>query len=512
MMSKAPSLPRTPVRQPSPPAVARIHKNTILTDAGRSPWYDGEGKPREAYIIGIAGGSASGKTRVAQAILKKLGVPWVTVVAQDMFYKSLGKEDHEAAFRSEYDFDAPEAFDYVALRKCIEDLKASKAVQIPNYSYLYGATVVIIEGIFALHDPDIRKLLDLKIFVQCDSDLMLARRLRRDLVERGRDPAGVIDQYLRFVKPSFDSFVRPTASHSDIIVPGQNNEISIDLIASHIRRQLDERKLELRKELFRDIAVADPVKGGVIPNVDKEAERELPSTVLVMEQTPQLKGIHTILRDQTTSAEDFIFMADRISSLVIEFALSFLPRRPKTITTGTPVEYVGQELDFDASHLCGVSILRSGSSLEKGLRRSLRDAPVGSVLIQSHVESGEPALYHVQLPECITASETSAAKCWVLLLDSQCGTGAAALMGIRVLLDHGVKEEQILFCCILASRIGGIWALRRAFPKVRVVTSAVDEGLEERWALDPKTGEEGRKKVFAIVPGMGSFGDRYYGS
>lgn len=101
--------------------------------------------------------------------------------------------------------------------------------QIPNYSfvhhnrmkdttYLYGATVVIIEGLFVLHDKDLRDVLDLKVFVQCDSDLMLARRLKRDLVERGRDPAGVLDQYLRYVKPSFDNHIQPTSRYADILI------------------------------------------------------------------------------------------------------------------------------------------------------------------------------------------------------------------------------------------------------------------------------------------------------
>lgn len=85
-------------------------------------------------------------------------------------------------------------------------------------TYLYGATVVIIEGLFVLHDKDLRDVLDLKVFVQCDSDLMLARRLNRDLVERGRDPAGVLDQYLRYVKPSFDNHIQPTSRYADILI------------------------------------------------------------------------------------------------------------------------------------------------------------------------------------------------------------------------------------------------------------------------------------------------------
>lgn len=177
-----------------------MKKNLILTESGRSPWFDSNGKCSEAYIIGIAGGSASGKTRVAQAILKLLAVPWVVVIAQDNFYKSLSPEQSKAAFENNHgkfnsfpfllkvkrrlkfllflqDFDCPEAFDYDALNDCLRELKHCGAVQIPNYSftlhqrtdvtsYLYGATVVIVEGIFALHSSETRDLCDLKVFVQ----------------------------------------------------------------------------------------------------------------------------------------------------------------------------------------------------------------------------------------------------------------------------------------------------------------------------------------------------------
>lgn len=264
------------------------------------------------------------------------------------------------------------------------------------------------------------------------------------------------------------------------------------MITSHIRRQIDERKQDLRAELFTKSVL------------EEQAEREqvgptgLPETMHVMHPTSQLKvhltplprfnswltawillkGIHTLLRDQTTSLPDFIFLANRLSTLVIEYALSLLPYVHHTITTGTQLPYTGTQLSLT---LCGVSILRSGASLEKGLRRVLRDVPIGSMLIQSEVGSGEPLLYHLELPECLTQSRRSAEESYVLLLDSQIGTGAAAMMAVRVLLDHGVKQERILFCCILVSRVGGIWALRDAFPKVRIVTSEVDEGLEERW-------------------------------
>ncbi|KAK4046071.1 Uridine kinase [Microbotryomycetes sp. JL201] len=459
-----------------------LPKNVVLTEAGRSAWYDKDGQPRPAYVIGIAGGSASGKTRVATEIIKSLNVPWVTVISQDNFYKSLTPSELQAAFRNEHDFDKPQSCDY--------DLM-----------------LIILEGLFVLHDKAIRDELDLRVFVQCDSDLMLARRLRRDIIERGRTAEGVLDQYLRFVKPSFDNFIQPTSRYADILVPGEKNDRSIDLITGHIRRQLDERKSELRVELYKDV------------ETDTADEIGLPPTVHILEQGPQLRGCMTILRCQDTPLSDFVFFADRISRRVVSHALTLLPSRDIPIMTGTGIETIGQEMDIAAGHLCGVSILRSGASLEKGLRRVVRDIPLGSMLIQSDAESGEPLLYQINLPQVVTASREGAKKSWIMLLDSQIGTGAAALMAVRVLLDHGVPQEQIIICTILVSKVGGVWALHAAFPKVRIVSSAADDGLEERWEQT----DDGRRKkascepakrirVFAIQPGLGSFGGRYFGT
>lgn len=115
------------------------------------------------------------------------------------------------------------------------------------------------------------------------------------------------------------------------------------------------------------------------------------------------------------------------------------------------------------------------------------------MLIQSDRDSGEPLLYEASLPSCITMSLSSASKSFVLLLDAQIGTGAAALMAVRVLLDHGVPEENIILCALLVSRVrgAGIWALEQAFPRVRVLSSAADEGLEER----TEETRDGPKKV-----------------
>ncbi|PWN49283.1 uridine kinase [Violaceomyces palustris] len=531
---------KTPLLEPGPfqhqtgnkrDSVNTRSKTIVLTEAGRAPWYDASGNPSDAYIVGIAGGSASGKTSVARAIMKSLpNVPWLAIVSQDAFYKSLTKAQSEMAFQDKYDFDHPDAFDHELLKRCIRDLKRSKAVEIPVYSfvehqrtsektYLYGPSVLVVEGIFVLHDPEIRDLLDLKIFVQADSDLMLARRIRRDILERGRSVSSVIDQYLRYVKPAFDAHVSTTAKYADMIVPGANNNVAIEVISQHMEKQLRSRARKLRLELsktpcsssFEKLGPIDKVGGGEIRQQPTSPDHQhgddervtagggggrrrvsittskgvdcavgggvgLPPNVVLLDQTTQLRGLLTVLHNETTPTGEFTFACKRVGTLVVEGAMALLPYRRKSVKLHTGGEYVGTELAADP--ICSVSILRSGSVLEPSVRRAFPAIPQGSLLIQSSEEDGEPHLYSVDLPSFIKRRST-AQKSWVLLLDAQIGTGAAALMAIRVLLDHSVPEEQIIFLTLLASAKAGLHALHRAFPKVRIVVAGVDPGLEK---------------------------------
>ncbi|EGO24178.1 hypothetical protein SERLADRAFT_448951 [Serpula lacrymans var. lacrymans S7.9] len=450
----------------------------------------------DAFVIGVAGGSASGKTHVAQQI--------------DSFYKWHNEEEVALAHANRMDFDHPDAIDMPMFAACLADLKACRQTNIPIYSftehqrldekkYLYGAAIIIAEGIMALHDPKLRALYDLKVFVQCDSDLMLARRIQRDVKERGRSVEGVLEQYLRFVKPAFDNFVLPTSRHADIIVPGSDNSVAIELISTHIRRQMNDRARHFRKNM------ATSSLNGCLSESNMQQ-----LNLVTLPPTPQLKGMYTILRDETTSRQDFIFFVDRLATFLIEKAMEHLPYRPKFVTTPTGSESCGKELD--TKYICGVSIIRSGGPLERGLERVLSHAPMGSLLVQSDAKTGEPLLLHVMLPTCIRERH-KAVDTWVFLLDAQIGTGASAFMAIRTLLDHGVRQDRIIFVTFLVARSGGLSVLTRAFPDVKIICGAVDDSLREAW-LDNYEGEghhggDGRK-VWIMEPGMGQIGDRYY--
>ncbi|KAL7413389.1 armadillo/beta-catenin/plakoglobin [Mrakia frigida] len=492
-------------------------KNVVLgrSSFGRPPWYDQTGQARPAFVIGIAGGSASGKTSVAREILRLLDhVPNVLILSQDSFYRYHEQDEIDLAFANELDFDHPSAIDFGLFKEVLEELRLGNSVEVTIYSfvthqrlpetqYLYGASVIIVEGILALQDESLRELFDLKVFVNCDTDLMLARRIRRDVEERGRDVMGIIDQYLRFVKPSYDNFVQPSSKFADIIVPGAQNNVAVELIVTHIRRQLSDRSLRFRSQL----STASP--GTNTPSSSS------PPNLVRLEQTSGLSVLVTFLRDRETNRDDFIQFSDRLATLVVEKALSLLPYRDQPVTTPLDLETIGKALDV-SSDVIGVSVARSGGPLEKGLRRVVADARLGSLLIHNDEKTQEPLLYNTTLPAVLKSART-AEKSWVLLLDSQIGTGASALMAIRVLLDHHVPENQILFLTFIVTP-QAIETLRRAFPLVRIVTSQVDSSLIEishppssAVRKEVSMGEVSRvEKEWVVKPGFGDIGDRYY--
>lgn len=376
-----------------------------MTEAGRKPWYDADGRPFSPYVVGVAGGSASGKTSIAKEVIRQLPkVPWVAIVSQDAFYRPLSPEQINMAFNQNFDFDHPNAIDQELLVECIRDLKASRAVQIPVYSftqhqrtsastYLYGHAVIVVEGLFVLQDPELRKLLDLKIFVQTDPDIMLARRIRRDIVDRGRSIEGVLDQYLRFVKPSFETFVGPSARHADIIVPGANNRVAIEVISQHIAKHLlRTRTLLLSSEPHFEpenqgqkpfnsfecarVRVGLDASGAPVHCIEHEPFQDetptsmketsailpLPPNVDVLYQTPQMRALLTIMHDAATPAGEFSWACKRVGAFVVEEAMKQLPYCEHAVPLHTGQTYMGLKLDVE--FICGVSILRSGAILE----------------------------------------------------------------------------------------------------------------------------------------------------
>lgn len=197
-------------------------------------------------IIGIAGGTGSGKTTVVRKIVEALPPNYVAVVPQDSYYNdTTGMTDEE---RKAINFDHPDAFDWKLLIQHISDLRQGKSIEQPTYSYILSnrlpetihvepKPVIIVEGIMALVNRRLRDMMDLKIFVDADSDIRLIRNIERDTIDRGRTVTMVMDRYINVLKPMHDQFIEPTKRYANIILPeGGSNIPGIDIICKYIER------------------------------------------------------------------------------------------------------------------------------------------------------------------------------------------------------------------------------------------------------------------------------------
>lgn len=200
-------------------------------------------------IIGIAGGTGSGKTTVVHQIMNELPLTEVGIISQDSYYR----ETHDLSYeeRSKINFDHPRAIDFDLLVQHLKDLKEGKEIDQPVYSFVQhnrtGDTihtlprkVMIVEGILILTNPELREMFDIKIYVHADSDERLIRRLRRDIAERGRDMEEVLNRYQNTLKPMHEQFIEPTKAYADIIIPNDKyNTVAIDVVRAVINQRID---------------------------------------------------------------------------------------------------------------------------------------------------------------------------------------------------------------------------------------------------------------------------------
>lgn len=200
-------------------------------------------------IIGISGGTGSGKTTVAQKIIASVGDEHVVFLQQDAYYRNLG--DMPLELRHKVNYDHPDAFDTELMINHIAALRAGLNIEKPIYDYVTHSRkpetihiepreIIIVEGILVFNNSELRGLMDMKIFVDTDADIRFIRRLQRDLCERGRSAGSIIDQYITTVRPMHMQFVEPSKRYADIIIPeGGNNEVGIDLVTGKIKSCLD---------------------------------------------------------------------------------------------------------------------------------------------------------------------------------------------------------------------------------------------------------------------------------
>lgn len=195
-------------------------------------------------MIGVAGGSGSGKTTVTRRVIETVGSDQVAVLSQDNYYRDQSDIPFEARLKTNYDH--PAAFDWALLREHVDALLAGVPIEMPEYDFtlhtrsaqttrVLPGRVVVLEGFFALYDEELRQRMHLKVYVDADPDIRFIRRLLRDTKERGRTVDSVIEQYLAFVQPMHLSFVEPTKRYADVIIPhGGMNEPALDMLAARI--------------------------------------------------------------------------------------------------------------------------------------------------------------------------------------------------------------------------------------------------------------------------------------
>ncbi|RXG58035.1 Uridine-cytidine kinase-like 1 [Armadillidium vulgare] len=355
-------------------------------------------------------------------------------------------------------------------------------VQVPIYNFLthrreartkpiHGANVVIFKGILSFYSKDALKLLDMKVFLDTDSDDRLVLRLRRDVAEREREIDDVIKQYFKFVKHSFDYYVAPLKVHADIIVPrGWDNEVAINLIVQNVMAHLQQREFNLTEKFaVGNFGFYHPISLHLLPN------------------TPQIKALHNFIRNKDTPSDKFIFYSKRLIRLVIEHVLTFLTFKDVVVDTtqGVPCERKGIVSEI----ICGAIILRVGESMENVFCEVLKDLRIENIFVLTDLGKIKPELSFPRLPKSIKNYH-------IFLIGATVETGAAAIMAIRVLIDHEVPEENIFICSLLMTE-QSVHNIVYAFPKVKIVTTDVEQRVSE---------------IFYNVPGVINFGDRHFGT
>jgi uridine kinase len=199
-------------------------------------------------IIGIAGGTGSGKTTVVHQIMNELPQTEVGIISQDSYYKETNNLNYDE--RIKINFDHPRSIDFDLLVQHLKDLKNEKAIDQPVYSFVQhnrtGDTihtlprkVMIVEGILILTNPELRDMFDIKVYVHADSDERLIRRLKRDIAERGRDMEEVLNRYQNTLKPMHEQFIEPSKAFADIIIPNDKyNTVAIDVVRAVINQRI----------------------------------------------------------------------------------------------------------------------------------------------------------------------------------------------------------------------------------------------------------------------------------
>ena len=208
----------------------------------------GRNDATKPFVIGVAGGTCSGKTTVAERLVDIVGSEHLALIRQDAYYVDRTHQPFDERARANYDH--PDAFDWELMNEHLSRLLSGETVPVPVYDYadhnrsrevqmVAPARIVVFEGILALYEPGLRDLFDLKVFVDTDADVRLIRRLQRDVRDRGRTPDSIMAQYMATVRPSHMQFIEPSKRHADVIFPeGGHNDAAFEILVARVRELL----------------------------------------------------------------------------------------------------------------------------------------------------------------------------------------------------------------------------------------------------------------------------------
>ncbi|NXU83999.1 UCKL1 protein, partial [Xiphorhynchus elegans] len=476
--STKPPRKRTTSQCKSEPPLLRTSKRTIYT-AGRPPWYNEHGtQSKEAFVIGLGGGSASGKTTVATMIIEALDVPWVVLLSMDSFYKVRLCMSLTRLLRLPWPLALPSGGDTAVVGWLLEELSSSLSLQ--RFSRHGepragpgepGGRKVFPVG----SDAQFRWFLPMFPVLLAFQALQGLRRLSLQHTGAGHpcEPTGS-----PFATGDKAGLAAHLAQLDGLGVCLQcemtSGRMALAMCCVPAFRQLSPYLLTMCLVFRAALASAHQC-------------HPLPQTLSVLKSTPQVRGMHTIIRNKETSRDEFIFYSKRLMRLLIEHALSLLPFQSCTVQTPQGHDYEGRT--YSGKQITGVSILRAGETMEPALRAVCKDVRIGTILIQTNCNTGEPELHYLRLPKDISEDH-------VILMDCTVSTGAAAMMAVRVLLDHDVPEDKIFLLSLLMAEMG-VHSVAYAFPRVKIITTAVDKKVND---------------LFRIIPGIGNFGDRYFGT
>ncbi|APX97046.1 uridine kinase [Natronorubrum daqingense] len=219
-----------------------------------------------SFAIGIAGGTGAGKTTVSRTVAETVGEA-VTRIPLDNYYQDLSHMPFEE--RADVNYDHPSAFEWELLREQLNDLLMGQSVEMPQYDFeihnrkdervtVEPTDVIVLEGILSLYDEEILDMLDLRVYVMTDADVRILRRIERDVIDRGRNLEGVIQQYLGTVKPMHEQFVEPTKKSADVIIPEGANRVAVDLLTEKVQAELTDDGVEREAGVDPELSFNSP--------------------------------------------------------------------------------------------------------------------------------------------------------------------------------------------------------------------------------------------------------------